>query len=230
MSQEPYEISTPDDLAWIAENMDKSLNRFYRLTADITAPDNLVIGTNKKGFSGVFNGGGHYITVHIKKPRASGVGLFAWVERAGKVENLTVFGSAEGESNVGGIAGRNDGEISHCTVSMEVSGKTVAIGAVVGYNSGWVEFCQASPGTLVWGDTKKTACYIGGIAGDNDGGRIVNCVSFASVTGNTTVGGIAGCNNPHSFIIGCRFEGSVSGEQETGRVAGEDYGKTVDCY
>ncbi|MBQ2896378.1 MAG: hypothetical protein IJE26_06685, partial [Oscillospiraceae bacterium] len=63
----------------------------------------------------------------------------------------------------------------------------------------------------------------GGLAGEN-AGSILNCSFQGSVSGADTVGGIAGRNTVTGLIENCRVKGEVSGSHFVGGIAGENYG------
>ena len=69
---------------------------------------------------------------------------------------------------------------------------------------------------------------VGGIVGDNRG-QVLHCTFDGTVSGKTTVGGIAGCNQAGGQIINCTFSGSVSGELHVGGVAGQNLGSVIQC-
>ncbi|MBN1788024.1 MAG: hypothetical protein JW806_06475 [Sedimentisphaerales bacterium] len=60
--------------------------------------------------------------------------------------------------------------------------------------------------------------YVGSLAGDNDGGVIINCYNKGIVDGNYYVGGLAGYNN--GIITGCHNSGIVSGGRYLGGLVG----------
>ena len=122
-------------------------------------------------FSGTFEGNGHTIRDLELTGSYSPAGLFARVEESGVVQNLTVqgyvapsgekstvggivginsgtlincqfSGSVNGDSEVGGIAGRNEekGTLARCTSRTFVDGKS-STGGVVGYNLGAISNC-----------------------------------------------------------------------------------------
>lgn len=64
---------------------------------------------------------------------------------------------------------------------------------------------------------------IGGIAGSNSG-TIVNCSFDGSISGGDKVGGIAGENRPGGIIEGCISRGAVSGLHFAGGICGENNG------
>ena len=123
-------------------------------------------------FSGQFKGNGHTISDLTITGQYSPAGLFGIVEEQGSIESLSVRGvvsvsdSADtttggiagiihgtliscqftgvvtGDSEVGGIVGRNEAEgtIDHCTARAIVTGKS-ATGGITGYNLGAITGC-----------------------------------------------------------------------------------------
>ena len=69
---------------------------------------------------------------------------------------------------------------------------------------------------------------VGGIAGHNDG-RILNCSFSGTLSGNDSVGGIAGTNTVTGIIENCRAEGEIHGNHFTGGIAGENSGVIRGC-
>lgn len=80
-------------------------------------------------------------------------------------------------------------------------------------------------GTICPTDFRDT---VGGIVGDNRG-QILRCAFAGTVSGKTTVGGIAGCNQAGGEIVNCTFSGSVSGELHVGGIVGQNLGSVVQC-
>jgi len=73
--------------------------------------------------------------------------------------------------------------------------------------------------------------YVGGLVGDNYGGRITNCYSTGSVSGRGLVGRLVGYNYSNSTITNCYSIGSVRGLFGTGGLVGEDgYCNITNCY
>lgn len=195
-------IYTAADLSKIS----KSLNSSYILMADIDLANAefTPIGTEAKPFGGVFDGNGH--TIKNFKITASGtqkasyLGLFGC--STGTVKNLVISGmniTAEitnGKLCVGGIAGRNQGTISNCKVTVNISGKANATVS-----------------------TKNAECIVGGITGENRSnsgmyGKIKNCEVYGTIVSEATVpetssfgyayaGGVAGQNSVMSTSISC---------------------------
>jgi hypothetical protein len=136
-------------------------------------------------------------------------------------------GSVSGGSHIGGLVGWSDdgGKILSCSVNVHVKGSSVDIGGICGDNEG-VVFNSSASGVILGGDD------CGGIAGKNYVyGRIQNCFSNTSVTGNWNIGGIAGING--GYVIGCVSTGNMSGKYRVGGVIGRndmDEGIVTYCY
>ena len=73
--------------------------------------------------------------------------------------------------------------------------------------------------------------YTGGLVGFLDGSaRVINCFSYADITGGTNVGGIVGYNNVgttssnfHTMVMNCMFYGNITG----GSTISPIYGGTI---
>lgn len=74
----------------------------------------------------------------------------------------------------------------------------------------------------------KDAKIIGGIAGINYG-TILNCNFSGNVSGETSIGGIAGLNESTGRIIGCSYEGRLTAQHYTGGIAGQNMGSIIKC-
>ena len=107
------------------------------------------------------------------------VGVFAYVGASGTVQNLNVTANiTKGSYQVAGIAGKNEGTITNCTVS----------------------------GTVKSTISTSNANNVGGIVGYNFG-TVIKCTNNATVSGKSYAGGIVGYNNrdnnSQAFVINC---------------------------
>ena len=73
-----------------------------------------------------------------------------------------------------------------------------------------------------------TGCFVGGIAGTNEG-RILNCSFSGTVRGRENVGGIAGRCGADALVEDCAVSGTVSGEHFVGGVCGCSEGVLRRC-
>ncbi len=136
-----------------------------------------------------------------------------------KLTNCYVEGGHVSSSSyqyVGGLVGWNDGSITNCYTTVNVSGYE-SVGGLVGLNEyPGVISNSYSTGSVV-GHYR-----IGGLVGENapplneeKGVTIMNCYSTSSVSGTSSVGGLVGLNESSS-IINCYSTGSVSGDISIG--------------
>ncbi len=71
---------------------------------------------------------------------------------------------------------------------------------------------------------------VGGIVGDNYGGRMTNCIANIRVTGRNYVGGIVG-NNVTGIMTFCYATGAVNGRNEIGGLIGTQNSGTIkNCF
>ena len=142
----------------------------------------------------------------------------------GKVIDCSVSGYISGADYTGGVAGFNHGTITGCSVSgVNVTGAN-RVGGVAGHNISTVTGCS------VYGDISG-AEDTGGVAGHNIG-TITGC-SFTgnSVMGVKKTGGVAGINNGGK-VIDCHASGAISSSvDEAGGVVGYlNLGEVSNCY
>ena len=145
-------------------------------------------------FSGVLYGNGYSIkNLTINAVNKEDVGLFSYLK--GTVSNL---------------------KVTNANVTVQGDKNHVAI--LAGSCSGTVDNVQVS-GSVV----ATYANYVGGIVGDmNQGGKINNCINYASVTGKQHVGGIFGeiDANIDGAVNDNVNEGFVSGDENVGGIGG----------
>ena len=224
---------------------------------------------------GTFEGNGHTISGLELTDKGSVQGFVRYLEEDGTVQNLTVSGTVSptglketlggivgmnrgmvrgctftgtvtGDSEAGGIVGRNEttGEVINCTNSGTVTAAAMA-GGIAGQNLGSIVQCgnggsintteiktgldadalmNVDTNRLSGGDTaqlKGTVRDVGGIAGKN-GGIVQSCnnsgaVGYAHVGYN--VGGIVGRQS--GYLNGCTNTGAVLGRKDVGGVVGQ---------
>jgi hypothetical protein len=251
----PYQIANKDDLLALAANT-ADYGKCFILTADINmegqvfaaaiiAPDTVAGGYfDGTAFAGTFDGNDHKVTDFTINGGSYGyIGLFGYINSSGSVKNLGLknFSFSSSSSDVGGVAGENDGSISNCYSMGTVSGGPA--GGLIGENWGSVSKCYSTStvsgyncvGGLVGeknGYSNISNCYstgavsgyfaVGGLVGADDGGSISNCYAMGSVSGSSGsqwVGGLIGYNQGGS-ISNCYSTGAVSGSSYVGGLAG----------
>lgn len=168
---DPYQIRTADELYWFAQYGGSSAHA--KLMNDITINENVLDvdgdlnGTGLRewtpinNYTGTFDGGGHGISglyINIENGISDTyvyVGLFGYIGRGGKVQDLNIkdsdiTGSAtvnDAGVSVGSVCGENHGTIENCSNSGPVSGSVTGkdaianVGGVCGRNSGTITNC-----------------------------------------------------------------------------------------
>ena len=159
----PFRVGSVDQLEGIGDGFSGSgadfiylrteaaLRHNYVLTQDLDAAQQRFspIGGQEQGFSGHFDGQGYTIYgVSIEEEANLWVGLFGYVEAAGVVENVSLWGgSVRGNGDVGGLVGLNAGIVRRSASTTTVEG-TGHVGGLVGRNLGVVSESFAA-GTVV---------------------------------------------------------------------------------
>ena len=195
--------------AWAeAAQSNPSLNCI--LKANITLPAVEEGGSNwtpVPNFTGTFDGNQKIITGLTGEE-----GLFGTIGSEGEVLDLLLEDvkiTADGFSDVGAIAGTNQGTVSYCTVEGgsvqigELSGGSFDVGGIVGNNAGGsVVNCSCSA-------TIKGCIDVGGIVGGMSGGNVVGCMSTGNVAGQIDVGGVVGQAQAGSIVC-CGSTGNIT--------------------
>lgn len=218
---------------------------YFRMGADITLPNNwTAIGSLKEGYSdeekgvgvypfmGNLDGGGYTLTIPAGCP-----GLFDYVREA-SVKNMKIQGSdIRGSAllnkmfiDYGGDGIYNTGvpdTIVVDNVTLLENSKTSGSGLLKGSESGanyvLVKNCTVQKNVTVGSSSEN---YVGSFVGFFNG-EILNCVSYADVSGHDRVGGIAGAKGQsmgRCRIVNCAFYGNVTATGEySGGILGAGY-------
>jgi len=255
---DPYQISTAVNLLALAAEVN-DYNKCFILTADIDlgsldpcttaliAPDTVNSNDAFDGtaFTGVFDGSNHTISnliIDTNGAKNDYLGLFGQIGTGGQIKNLGLEDvNITGDDNsiyLGGLVGWNEGSISDCYSTGDVSGgdSSLCLGGLVGRSHyGSISNCY-STGDVSGGDSSG---QLGGLAGDN-GGTISNCYSTGAVSGGSgsaDLGGLVGYNydGGGGTISDCHSTGNViggDGSQWLGGLAGynNDGGSISNCY
>lgn len=252
-----YIVSSYEGLkAWAeAAQSNPSLN--CRLDANITLPAVEEGGSNWTpipNFTGTFNGLYRTITGLTGEG-----GLFDTIGSEGKVLNLILEDvkiTADGYSDVGAIAGTNQGTVSGCRVVGGSVQGNMGVGGIVGNNAGGsVVDCPCSAtvygddcvggivghvsgatanvvGCRSTGDVTGTG-FVGGVVGQAEAGSVVCCGSTSNVVGSDLgIGGVAGVNGDACEVMYCCYSGDrISGLDGVGGVIGiSEGGNVTACY
>ena len=177
------------------------LNGKYELTADIFVPSGF---TSKGEFTGTLDGGFHKI-YNLGEP------IFKSTNGSAIVRNI-IFEDVSINVNAGHVGGGDAGAVTcHAQGSSRIyncgilptSTERNAEGVITGFS-----------GSTVIG-TGNVGSIVGKISGT---ARVINCYSYATVSGGSTNAGIVGNNseattsaNLKTMVMNCMFYGSVSG-------------------
>jgi len=232
---DPYRISTIAD--WQELTLPSSdWDKHFVLVNDIDFEGlHLNPVGNNNNFTGIFDGNNHLLhNAVITLPLGENIGLFGYVGSGGQIHELGVVNiSVNGKTNVGGLVGRNNGNIIYCHTTGNAIGTLESVGGLVGNNNGNITACSSimsiqgyrNVGGLVgyndYDHHSITSCYsignvtgtqfVGGLVGNHVQGLISYCYSTGNVNGNTNVGGLVGWNNSNGRIIGSFWDIETSG-------------------
>lgn len=195
------EIDNASKLYWFAEYVNSgNVNTNAILTDDITVNEGTItkdstdaikwipIGSNPNEYKGVFDGNGKTISgLYFNDSSKSNVGLFSKLDSKGTIKNLVVTNSYfNGQTSVGGIAGKVLGKIENCHSSVTVEAPFFAGGVTGTVDKGKIVNC-ISTGTVICDD------YFGAITGLNSFGNVDNCYYLNTIcNGGISGGDIAG--------------------------------------
>ncbi|TCT07117.1 beta strand repeat-containing protein [Paralcaligenes ureilyticus] len=226
----------------LGSNIDASATSTWNGGAGFTP-----IGDFATPFTGTFDGLGHTISSVTIKSAAADVGLFGYAgddapSAPSTIRNIGLLGGSvigtANNSNVGSLAGSNDGTISRAYATSNVSGvgDGNAVGGLVGSNCycGTITLSYAT-GTVT-GDTNS---FTGGLVGVNAGSVTQAYATGAVVAGTgAAAGGLVGDNKAtitQSYATGAvtvgasGYAGGLAGANDdsitqtyaTGRVTGD---------
>ena len=275
-SMQTVYLDSAEEFAAFAKNCSLdtwSQGKTFILRADISLSG--VDFTPAASFGGTFEGRGHTISDFNLTENASPAGLFGTILPGGRVANLNVAGSVaaggdkiacggiagenygkivcctftgmvQGDTQIGGIVGRNQasGQIVSCSFEGKVQG-TTATGGIAGQNGGTIRHCTNTGSVnidnidsalslsdiqidttldlanLATTQTFLTTTATGGIAGRNTG-LIAVCentgtVGYEHVGYN--VGGIAGVTS--GYLLNNTNSGTIYGRKDVGGIAGQ---------
>ncbi len=249
-SIKPYEISTPEQLAKLAELVNDTATHTayggigvnYKLMNNLDLSDYGVsfnggkgwipIGTSEFNFKGYFNGNDKIITgLYIRNTSTAGqsVGLFGyvWADPAkpgsGIIERLGIVAAdITGFISVGGVAGTIDyGTVRRCFVTGRVTANH-SVGGIAGSLSGTIGKVEDCYVAASVTGTASTS-YVGGVVGRpgaSNNPTVSRCYALGQGRGPDKVGGVVGYA-PYGTVQNCAaLNPSVSGTSNVGRVVG----------
>ena len=201
---------------------------------------------NYAGLFGVVGDGAVIENVVLEDVKVFGgerVGGLVGHNEGGSIIESYATGSVDGSGwYVGGLVGRNNGEISksHATVSVEGEDR---VGGLAGRNNGQISESYATGSATVF--VNSSGWYVGGLVGYNDDGEISKSHATGDVEGKDRVGGLVGRNRSGGQIsesyatgsatvfvdssgwyvgglVGYNDDGEISKSHATGSVEGND--------
>lgn len=183
-----YQIATPEELAWFADNVSVKGNANINgcLTADIDLGDyewTTAIGTNAKPYKGTFDGQGYKVIglyIDNKDKKVTYTGFFGKLTDA-KVSGLIVYGQVASCGSIGGITGTAAGNttIDRCANYCSVKAASYA-GGIAAYVYATIEISNSYNAGDVDGN------LAGGIAGMGvNGSKYTNTFNVGHITGKT---------------------------------------------
>ena len=215
-----YEISSPEELAWFAEQVNRGKStinavlvndiKFMDDTSKTSSKNWMPIGSDSTVmFNGTFDGAGK--TIYGLYCLRTFAGMFGVTDKDAVIKNAKLAKSSivgksvlvDGYNTafVGGFVASNKGSLYACAYSGTVTSSTeIAIGS-------------------------STKFSVGGIVGDGFGGSVENCTNSGTITGKSTVGGIAGGDGS---VENCTNSGTISGKSTVGGIVGNGF-YVVNC-
>ncbi|MBQ7530930.1 MAG: hypothetical protein IJT12_04420 [Paludibacteraceae bacterium] len=221
-----YSVSTPEELAWVAEQSRSNDFAGYtvRLEADLDLggtqelpPSWEPIGTATYPFRGELDGNNHVVyNLYILNSFTDGAGLVAQTGAEAIVHNL---GLAQGQimtdmtDNVGGIVGIHRGRLHHCfSMTQIIAHNGDNVGGLVGTNYGTIEFSYNC------GIITDANNHVGGLAGVNKSTAVLReCYNSGYCKGSDHAGALFGSNEaPAASITLVYFDQQVTRTYATG--------------
>lgn len=242
---EVTKIETISDLKSLRDKVNKGdsfANKIISLKKDILIDENWIpIGNEENKFEGTFFGNNHKINININS-NENDIGLFG--VNNGYIYSLGISGEIIGKDFVGGITGKNYGDIFNSYNEASIKSTSTSFNPYVGgiagksfsgninssYNKGEIQSTYFSTGGIAGGADETTVknCYnlgtlngkgqAGGIAGRIINSCVSNCYNIGTINNsNSSTGGIVGHDVANSSISNCINLGDVYGNANTGR-------------
>ena len=222
-----YTVYSAEGLSKWAEAANQDLSTNCTLMTDIDLSgknwEPVAFGDDTYYYTGIFDGNGHTISnLTITKENLSwddDCGMFGLVGANATIKNLTLENVSLNTSvdearfpmlGIGALAGANQGTISNCNVSGNIStnSEMYHVGGIVGrMDSGVIQYCHSSASIQGGNST-----YVGGVLGGEyaTASVIKGCSFSGSITSDRAVGGIAGYCRFLNDMIGCYSVGELS--------------------
>ena len=146
--------------------------------------------------------------------------------------NLQSYSAGEGWERIGfngrefkGVFDGNGNTIQNLTMNRTSGAETGFFGVILG---GTVRNLNLTGVSIT-----ANGHFTGGIAGNNNGGTIINCSVQGAITNNiarTNTGGVAGRNTSTATIANCFVNVNITGDTNVGGIAGQNDGVIRNCY
>ncbi len=225
-SSNPYQISTLNNLYWLAYQVDSNSvtfsGKYFIQTSDIDASSTstwfsgqgwLPIGNETTQFSGNYDGQNHVVSgLYINNNLLNDAGFFGYA-KDGKISNLSVTNvNVTAHSNCGGLIGKNNAAVNNCFTS-----GTLACWQWVGGLIGSNYYCNYTVNNSYSTCNVSGAATCGGFIGEvysTSADSIINCYSTGNATrlsgwSSTDFGGFIGYD-VNTIIKNCFSTGSIS--------------------
>ncbi|MHC4186561.1 MAG: GLUG motif-containing protein [Planctomycetota bacterium] len=240
--EDPFQISTPDDLNDI-NNHHEDWNKHFVLINDINlagyiynmaviAPD---VGPGR-AFDGTFDGNNYSIrnlVIDTEDANNNALGLFGLVNKAEiknlALENVDITGGTD-SSYIGLLFGFGiDSNVVNCNTNGNINICKGHIGMLTGLCSGvQIQGCSAK-GIIT---SAEASWYIGGLAGEcSSDSFIQDSQSNVNIFVNSAsyAGGLAGYIHDVN-VINSYSTGNILADRTVGGLVGRNLGSIIDCY
>ena len=203
----PYEISNLAEWnKFVSISSDNNFSGKNFKLMDNIGPITNKIGSYGTGFSGIFDGNGHTVTVNWNYDTGTAnQGFVGHLNAGGVVKNLTLNGTltinrTDNDAKIGSFVGvLSGGSVLNCTSNVAITTKGFCVGGIVGISD-------------------NTASYVQNCINNGD------ITDQSTTTANHTIGGIVGIASSKITIEDCRNNGDIHG---TGVQIGGIIGKSV---
>ncbi len=227
LSEGVYQITSAEELAWFARQVNEGQTAIRgKVMTDLFINDEMSrnqwtpIGDFTNQYSGTFDGNGK--TIHgLNAP------LFGYGGKESLITGVTVDGTIQGHSNVGGICTATYGGIENCINNADIRADGQRVGGIVGvvYSEGHITQC-ANYGAVTSSYrgsayTESGSVYLGGITGYAYG-PVLRCANSGAISATEeNYGGVGGiCGVAQNTVENSYNVGAVSGCKRTGGLVG----------
>ncbi|OED59032.1 InlB B-repeat-containing protein [Acholeplasma laidlawii] len=204
--ESPYLIRNVDDMVILSHSISHeydALGKYYIVAPNVFEMN--LVGTNYKPigqdvpFKGHFDGDYTHFIIELDMMDKNYVGLFGQLSSGASISNLSVSGSIKGNNYVGGVAGKNDGQIENVYAKVHVTGNQ-NIGGLVGFNKGSLD-TMFSTGNVTGNQG------VGGLVGFNEG-TIHEGYYGGRIHGQNHVGALVGFSS-NELISNLNYNGTI---------------------